>query len=80
MYDRSERNEINQKLKQETKDLIFNQQLEKLVEQRKQQKLADIEGARTYAEQVDQSLYTSTPYVKEPHRFQVKSDDKYLSK
>ena len=50
MYDRNERNEINQKLKQETKDLIFSQQVEKLIEERKQQKLADAEGARTYAE------------------------------
>ena len=80
MYDRNERNEINQKLKQETKDLIFSQQVEKLIEERKQQKLADAEGARTYAEQVDQSLYTDTPYVKEKHRFQVEGDDKYFSK
>ena len=71
MYDRNERAQINQKLKQETKDLIFNQQVEKLIEQRKKQKLADFEGQRTYAEKVDQSLYTVTPYVKEPHRFSV---------
>ena len=71
MYDRNERAQINQKLKQETKDLIFKQQVEKLIEERKKQKLADFEGQRTYAEKVDQSLYTVTPYVKEPHRFQV---------
>ena len=80
MYDRSERAQINQKLKQETKDLIFNQQVEKLIEERKKQKQADAEGKRTYAEKVDQSLYTVTPYVKEPHRFQVEGDDKYFSK
>ena len=55
MNSRNERNEFNEKLKNETKDLIFSKQLEQMVEKRMQEKVNDAD--KTFAEKVDRAEY-----------------------
>ena len=52
-----DRDQMQEKLKNETKDRIFNLQLEQAISKKKEQKLADAE--KTYAETVDHSQYTN---------------------
>ena len=70
---------MQEKLKNETKDRIFNLQLEQAISKKKEQKLADAE--KTYAETVDHSQYTNErTELKTEFRFKVEGDDKFFSK
>ena len=77
-----DREQFNEKLKQETKDIIFSQQLSKAVEAARQQKIED--AGKTYAEQsgVKRENYTLTQSnltTNRPLRFKVTGDDKFFT-
>ena len=73
------RAQIEAKLRQETRDQIFNRQIASVIE-RKQDEMAKDE--RTYAEKVDWTKYTmKRPSLAEaPVYFKIAGDDKFKSK
>lgn len=71
------RDDYQEKLKNDTKDLIFNRQLEEKIALRRKEK-EDVE--KTYAEKVDRSKYAMQPSLERLQRFKVEGDDKFFSK
>ena len=77
-----DREQFNEKLKQETKDIIFNQQLSKAIDAARQQKIED--AGKTYAEsssvkREDYTLSQSNLTSNRPLRFKVAGDDQFFT-
>ena len=73
------RAQIEEKLRQETRDQIFNRQLASVIAQKEQERATD---QKTYAEKVDWTKYTMKrpSFAEAPVVFKVPGDDKLKSK
>ena len=73
------RQQLEDQLRQETRDQIFNRQIADALEVRQREAA---EGTKTYSEKVDHRLYTSNrpTWGQDPVMFKVEGDDKFKTK
>lgn len=74
------REQVEAKLRQETRDQIFNRQLAEVIAQKQKERIDSVN--KTYAEQVDASKYTHAKLNlgQDPPSYKIQGDNKFKTK